>query len=79
MGRSSGAGSPVYFKCSNCRGRNYFATGKTRHQGTPKGHAAGTRSHSDTAFEYGCKDCKHVGWSRHKDVWRRYELIFGKL
>lgn len=78
MSRSSGAGSPVFFRCSRCKkthgvrdGRRYVTTGRKREAHTAKGHATGIRS-ANSAYEYRCLECGFVGWSRHRDVERKF-------
>lgn len=76
MSQSAGAGSPISFDCSKCRAwtprRNVSPlkmTGRTKPYRPPKHSALGVRS-SLTSYEYECNDCKHVGWSNHKDAER---------
>ena len=82
MSRSSGAGSPIFFRCTRCkkystrtsakRGMNYEATGNVRPAPTRKHHARGIRS-ANHSYEYRCLDCGHVGWSTHNDVERAHK------
>jgi predicted RNA-binding Zn-ribbon protein involved in translation (DUF1610 family) len=83
MGRSAGPGSPLTFRCATCRslpdfivreagwkyGRNVVRTGRERERRPNKGSALGVRSLREQ-HEYRCKDCGHVGWSRHTDILR---------
>ena len=87
MSRGAYAGQPHTFRCAKCKstlnrhlygdkgGYRYHLTGRTRKQ-----KSKGTNYHhwSDIAYEYVCLDCKHVGWSRHPDVARLYELEQGE-
>lgn len=79
------AGQPHSFACSKCRrsfafksdngvGRNWTTTGKTRAQ-----LSSGMNYHRwpDTAYQYRCLDCGHVGWSRHPSVMHRHNKEHG--
>ena len=78
-GRGCYAGQPATFACAKCRkrrdfferrsvvGRKYTTTGKTRAQ---RSEGSNFRRWSDTAYQYRCLDCGHIGWSRHPDVKR---------
>lgn len=76
MGRSAGAGSPVWFHCWQARrysgydrgGHRVELTGRTRPHRKKKGSAMGSRS-VHTSYEYRCS-CGHVGWSNHADLAR---------
>lgn len=85
MSRSAGPGSPLNFRCTRCkrgdwrdreRGLRFVATGKTKKAPHRKHHARGIRS-SNTAYEYRCLTCKHVGWSTHNDVERKWKQSYG--
>lgn len=69
MGRSAGAGSPVWFKCPKCRASasEVTLTGRARRMRRYR-VAVGTRN-GNTSHEYTCK-CGHTGWSSHNDVTR---------
>lgn len=74
MGRSSGAGHPLVFKCALCRHHpldgvwyadKFKLTGRTRPcRRTTGGCRTGSR-----AYEYTC-GCGHTGWSKHIDIER---------
>jgi hypothetical protein len=86
MSQGAYAGQPHSFACSKCRksrdfydhktkrtsgiiGRRYTTTGKTR----PQTSQGGNYHHwPNTAYQYRCLGCDHVGWSRHPDVQRTY-------
>lgn len=82
-GTNAGTGQPLTFQCAKCRraktfdssrvdsgyGRRIKLTGKR--QIINDGHA-GARS-ANYRFEYDCLDCGHRGWSRHRDLERRWE------
>jgi hypothetical protein len=86
MSRGAYAGQPLTFRCAKCRstlvahllGRGLNVAGlRFRLTGrTCKLKSRGVNHHhwGDVAYEYVCLDCKHIGWSRHPDVARRYEL-----
>lgn len=66
MGRSSGTGQPLWFKCPQCLGSCFGVklTGKKRKLAT------GGYGRSDPFIrEYVCS-CGHIGWSRHRDLAR---------
>jgi hypothetical protein len=81
-GKNYGTGQPFWFRCSNCR-RNHPAhrdeprfegrldrvrlTGKVRT--VPQ--ASGRRV-CDVVVQYECRDCGHIGWSRHVDIVRAH-------
>lgn len=73
MSRSSGAGSPIWFRCARCRkggGPGGFVqrvkpTGKAKP--SPRPGVRGARS-AKQSYQYECLDCGHVGWSNHKDL-----------
>lgn len=80
-GRGCYAGQPATFACAKCRkhplfferrgsrfGRRYKLTGKSRRQ---QSQGSNFRRWPETALQYECLDCGHVGWSRHPDVHRR--------
>lgn len=74
MGANNGSGWPMFFRCSLCRRENritggFTLTGKTRPY---KGGNKGVRG-SMTFYQYRCRVCEHVGWSRHKDLEHRAE------
>lgn len=76
MGRSAGAGSPVWFRCHACRSTlvndrssTYELTGRTKPYKRSKYSMLGSRS-TTTAYEYRCS-CGHVGWSNHIDLARK--------
>ena len=73
MGRSSGPGIPLWFRCSQCRktGPGHRGawdrvelTGRMRKRQMTGG---GLRT-TPHAREYRCLDCGHVGWSGHRDL-----------
>lgn len=74
-GSNAGTGRPLHFKCSQCRlvgSRRGYAvdvdlTGRKK---TLKTSNAGIRN-SKTEREYRCRNCGHVGWSRHMDLERK--------
>lgn len=79
MSRSFGTGQPTNFQCSRCRRNNIHfntsrqmmstrgmsfdvkLTGRTR----PEKQGGAYLRSTDTAREYRCLTCGHVGWSRH--------------
>jgi len=83
-GKGCYAGQPLSFFCAKCRksiafrrsdwsgyaGDNWKTTGKKRKQLSAGGNY---RHWPDHAYQYECLDCKHVGWSRHPQVERRYK------
>ena len=76
MSRSSGGGSPLWFKCHGCRkaGRHRThhdirLTGRKRSKKPNRGCALGVRS-TVSQREYECLTCRHVGWSNHTDLAR---------
>lgn len=84
MGRSAGAGSPVWFICGQCRSsgspcksrdnysvvcrHKYVLTGQKRPYKTQRNSATGVRS-SRESRQYQC-ECGHTGWSNHIDLER---------
>lgn len=86
MSRSSGAGSPLSFRCFRCRvfdgawgpksrrgwRHRVRLTGKTRAHKAPTGSALGARS-TLVSRQYECLDCGHTGWSAHKDLEEKKE------
>jgi hypothetical protein len=76
MSRSSGPGSPSWFKCTACRSTvnrdprrgKYPVTRTGRTKPRSRGAALGVR-HGHTMHEYRC-GCGFVGWSAHNDVAR---------
>jgi hypothetical protein len=78
----SGTGQPIFFRCAVCRktstihsarrGMRYETTGRVR------GLTGGQRRQpsqgriANVSYEYRCLDCGHTGWSRHKDVERKF-------
>lgn len=72
MSRSSGPGSPRFFKCGKCRGHAHDValTGRWKLR-APASHAARGLRNSRFAVEYTCAWCKHTGWSTHVDLGRR--------
>lgn len=75
MGRSAGAGSPVWFRCHACRSTLVYErdetvtlTGRTKPYPQRAHHTLGARS-TRTSYEYRCS-CGHVGWSNHVDLAR---------
>lgn len=76
MGRSAGAGSPVFFRCWACRSTlvndrttTVTLTGRTKPYPHNGHHMLGQRS-TRTLREYVCS-CGHKGWSNHIDLARR--------
>lgn len=79
MSRSSGSGHPLTLRCSHCKWRSYAgmtykgtnlsATG--RHKPVKKWTSGGIRQGA-LLVEYQCKDCGHVGWSKHIDANRLF-------
>jgi hypothetical protein len=76
-GTSGGTGQPYYLRCAKCklhsdwrshRQINLEATGRWK----PRMGGRGGSRISDRFFEYRCLDCKHVGWSKHKDAERLF-------
>jgi hypothetical protein len=77
-------GQPHYFRCSNCRRSRMRGTAfEGGHAGmlsavTLTGRrrvnrtSLGGRSDSQHEYEYTCKDCSHVGWSRHQQIANRW-------
>jgi hypothetical protein len=51
-------------------GSHWKTTGKKRKQLSAGGNYHGWPDH---AYQYECLDCKHVGWSRHPIVARRFK------
>lgn len=91
-GRGCYAGQPLSFACSKCRksrgfynhetrrsshhiGRHYMLTGKTRKQ---RSQGSNVHHWPDTAYQYKCLGCGHVGWSRHPDVQRLHNHEHGE-
>jgi phage FluMu protein Com len=80
---SHGTGIPIYLKCAKCKlgnnGRSAYrerissgdleATGRTKVLSKPERNRGGSRLLGYRA-EYRCPRCKHVGWSRHRDMER---------
>ncbi len=76
MSRSSGPGSPSWFKCAasrsvtldlhKARGHKHVVTRTGRTKPRSKGAAAGVR-HGHVMWEYRCS-CGHHGWSAHNDI-----------
>ncbi len=74
MGSNNGTGQPYWFRCTKCRStlnasRGGFAgdvdlTGRKRRVKSNKGGARVT----PIMREYRCRNCGHVGWSRHIDL-----------
>jgi hypothetical protein len=77
MGRSAGAGSPIFLKCSQCRKHwppashasrgELRRTGRERPRRAAQGSALGTRN-LRRSYECECGICKHVGWYSHRAV-----------
>jgi len=76
-GTNGGTGQPYYFVCAKCRtwrrafmgttrGMNLEATGRWR----PRRDGRGGSRIGSKFVEYRCKDCGHVGWSKHKEAER---------
>lgn len=89
MSRSAGPGHPHYFRCSQCRlttnryehGRGGFIhhvelTGRRRHDFSPHGGAS-QRIDNWHVYQYKCRDCGHVGWSRHTQLADRWIREYG--
>lgn len=82
MSRSKGTGIPLRLRCAKCkvgttrnspkRGMNLEATGQVIRM-LPE-TAVGRLS--ALLVEYRCKDCRHVGWSRHQDAERLWKKKF---
>lgn len=87
-GTRAGTGQPISFQCSKCRlengriritgigrRRGYLdeieLTGKTR----PVKHNRESERMTSTHRQYRCKNCGHVGWSRHCDLERLEKRI----
>lgn len=77
-GTKAGTGQPIFFRCSRCRRdrgpsfgwRDHVRlTGKVRHVGTFAPRMM------DAAVQYECRDCGHVGWSRHFDLEGRAQAL----
>lgn len=84
MGRSAGAGSPLWFMCPREREERWnwrsmgghwpvgehriTLTGRTRPYHTKSGSALGSRS-TLTSREWNCS-CGRTGWSNHSDLER---------
>lgn len=86
-GTNGGTGRPYYFRCAACRRKHGTAeylgrspetrgmghvrrvelTGRRREL---KPGRSGSRN-SGAAREYRCRDCGHVGWSRHVELERK--------
>jgi hypothetical protein len=89
-GTNAGTGRPLNFQCSKCRLKNLsrerWGTKRTGfinevkvlgpRRKAPVGNA-GMRN-SRFKFQYECRACGHVGWSRHVDLERRWELEHGE-
>lgn len=87
-GRGCYAGQPLAFRCAECRkttnpywneparGQNVRMTGRSRAQ-----RVRGANHHRwpDRAYEYECRDCGHVGWSRHPEAQRQYRREHGEV
>lgn len=76
-GTNAGTGQPLTLRCGKCKKysdwRNHRpvhleATGRWK----PRNDGRGGARISDRFFEYRCLDCKHVGWSKHKDAERLF-------
>jgi hypothetical protein len=88
VGRSFGAGSPLYFKCpvlakvwprdSIDRDRHEWKpTGRFKPAKHNRGHGKGTRQEW-FRIEYECK-CGHIGWSTHMDMVRLFRRCFPNI
>lgn len=79
MGRSSGTGNPIWFRCPVFRAMDWRTrtgadlarhvitlTGRTKRRPNPN---KGNPRKPDVSREYRCS-CGHVGWSCHKDLER---------
>jgi hypothetical protein len=51
-------------------------TGRRRYRPTGKG---GPRVDAFHEYEYACRDCQWLGWTRHADIARRWRQSFGMM
>jgi hypothetical protein len=79
-GKGRGTGVPITFGCVKCRSTigarrvsHVEATGRTKPVYGKRGRNRPPRS-TGTYYEYRCIVCGHVGWSRHVDVERSFQL-----
>jgi len=83
MGRSTGTGSPLSFRCAKCKvGRNWDSyRRKDTHKGMnirvtgrvrPRGKVGNPVRKGDMSVEYECLDCRHKGWTTHITAWRLF-------
>ena len=85
MPGSTGTGYPHTFRCAKCKrlrdykrgtgrqGTNLDATGRVKH--IPEHRNGGLRCLWYLA-EYRCRDCGHVGWSKHGNMKMRLKKLF---
>lgn len=73
MPGSLGTGVPLHFKCAKCRSMNWVSDGVRK-----KSERRGPQPRIDQDFKYlyQCMDCKHIGWSRHKDVAMKWKSLY---
>jgi hypothetical protein len=54
--------------------RRLELTGRRRAR---RARGGGGRTDSRDQYEYRCRDCGHVGWTRHKQISERWAVEFG--
>ena len=72
-GTNAGTGSPLSFRCANCRRRDDWRNPsrvgyKVRLTGRSKPKRRKSARHTNVYLEYECADCGYIGWSSHVDL-----------
>jgi anti-sigma factor RsiW len=75
-GTNAGTGCPITLRCAKCkrrgwehrRGYDLEVTGRSRARRRAAFERRGIRMIRRWVIEYRCRECGHVGWSRHIDA-----------